>query len=127
MLVLRSGPICAKHGFRQQSATRTRGQWPWSRVWRSNLCVECCTPGNLALRATTPDGRRIIESQTISVWLCKGCMKSVQTLRTQGERNQVGFPRVRAGQGLIAATHWGWLIQQIPPPQKKGKGKKRGR
>ena len=92
-----AGPICAKHGFQQQSATRTRGQWPWSRVWRSHLCVECCTPGSLALRATTPDGRRIINSQTVSVWLCKACMKSVQTLRTEGERNQVGFPRVRAG------------------------------
>lgn len=117
-----AGPLCAQHGFRQQSATRTRGQWPWHRVWRTHLCVECACPGVVALRATTPDGRRIVSPETISVWLCKACYTTVHKVQTQGERAQIGFPRVRAGQGLIAASHWHWLLQQVPPPPKSGKG-----
>eukprot|EP01043_Picozoa_sp_COSAG02_P062041 COSAG02_NODE_8466_length_2563_cov_1.844156_2_plen_173_part_00 len=122
-----TGPLCDKHGFRQQSATRTRGQWPWNRVWRVHMCVECCQPGAFALRATTPDGRRIISADTVSVWLCKRCYEAVHAMRTQGERTQFGLPRVRAGRGLMAASHWHWLLQQIPVKKKASVIKKKAR
>jgi len=120
-----TGPICSAHGFRQQSATRTRGQQPWRRVWATHLCVECRKPGSVALSAMTPDGVRLVSAGCVAVWLCQPCLKSVQSVRTFGERREVGFPNVRTGRGLIPPQHWEWLLSAVPEPKKRKKRRRK--
>jgi hypothetical protein len=42
-------PLCDAEGFRQVSATRTRGMKPWIQVYRRCLCMECLHPSDYTL------------------------------------------------------------------------------
>jgi len=74
--------LCAEHGFKQRSATRTRGKLPWRVVYARNLCAECRMPGSVVLNLAGGKTSALAEL----VPLCERCYGRVHAATSLTER-----------------------------------------
>lgn len=100
--------ICSKLGYKQASATRTRGAKPWRTVYVANLCAECVREGNIVLNLS---GGSIETSQFVS--LCSSCFGKVHRKPMQ-HRTADLLARVKAKHGTLFQFK---LYNLIPEPK----------
>jgi hypothetical protein len=87
--------LCDNRGFKQLSATRTRGHRPWKEVFVSNLCVECrCSNARGIVKIDLAGGshnKTMIGSSDL-VPLCVDCVRSVQAHSRFSDRQKFCLP-----------------------------------
>jgi hypothetical protein len=82
---------CSRLGWKQLSATRTRGRRPWKDVYKSKLCVECRSIGPKGTVIFDISGGCSFRDGLVStslVALCSECLDPVQSLSRFSERKR---------------------------------------
>uniref|UniRef100_A0A7S1MUQ7 F-box domain-containing protein n=1 Tax=Hemiselmis andersenii TaxID=464988 RepID=A0A7S1MUQ7_HEMAN len=98
--------VCEEAGFKQRSATRTRGSKPWKEVYKANLCIECSGEGRVNININLQGGG----TPTSLVTLCEKCFRKVSKL-TFSERTRHVLPRTWEKHGKFLVQR---LFTKVP-------------
>ncbi|GAX73461.1 hypothetical protein CEUSTIGMA_g913.t1 [Chlamydomonas eustigma] len=102
--------LCASLGYKQLTATRTRGKRPWREIYKSNICCECRNMESKGIVRIDPfGGSRYLRGSHDLLTLCVDCVQNVQQYSTMTERKRHCLPRLKSISNL-----WFTVLDKIP-------------